>query len=44
MRAQVRAAIPEEFPSRAEHQRAAIQRADEDLAAQRGRREGEAGP
>jgi heme/copper-type cytochrome/quinol oxidase subunit 2 len=40
MRAQVRAVAPEEFPSGAEDQRAAIQRADEDLAAQRGRREG----
>jgi cytochrome c oxidase subunit 2 len=43
MRAQVRAATPEEFESWAEDQRAAIRRADEDLAARRGRREGEAG-
>jgi heme/copper-type cytochrome/quinol oxidase subunit 2 len=39
-RAGMRAVAPEEFPSEAEDQRAAIQRADEDLAAQPGRREG----
>jgi heme/copper-type cytochrome/quinol oxidase subunit 2 len=39
-RARMRAVAPEEFPSEAEDQRAAIQRADEDLAAQPGRREG----
>jgi cytochrome c oxidase subunit 2 len=43
MRAEVRAATPEEFESWAEDQRAAIRRAGEDLPAQRERREGEEG-
>jgi cytochrome c oxidase subunit II len=43
MRAEVRAATPEEFERWAEDQRAAIQRAGEDLPAQRERREGEEG-
>ena len=43
VRAKERAVTPEEFESWDEDQRAAIRRADEDLAARRGRREGEAG-